>query len=136
MTPAVRWPLHNCRPVIQIVLNSSSGQAKVCSLVADTGAGGSQTVFELILQDRVCLQFGGIPMGQVQLAGAYTGSFPIYLLEVCIPQLSFTEPVPTVGVPGLPAGFDGIAGFKFLNRFNYGNFGDPMGFGIETLPTP
>jgi hypothetical protein len=27
--------------------------------------------------------------------------------------------------------FDGIACFRFLNRFTYGNFGDPGQFGLE-----
>ncbi|HUY31727.1 MAG TPA: hypothetical protein VMV69_03030 [Pirellulales bacterium] len=30
-----------------------------------------------------------------------------------------------------PAGFDGVACFGFLNRFTYGNFGDPHQFGLE-----
>ena len=27
---------------------------------------------------------------------------------------------------------DGIAGFRFLNRFTFGNFGNPSEFGLET----
>jgi hypothetical protein len=33
----------------------------------------------------------------------------------------------------LPPGLDGLAGFRFLNTFNYGNFGDPDQFCLETL---
>jgi hypothetical protein len=36
-----------------------------------------------------------------------------------------------VGVRSVPAGFDGIACFAFLDRFTYGNFGDPGQFGLE-----
>jgi hypothetical protein len=31
----------------------------------------------------------------------------------------------------VPRPFDGIACFRFLNRFTYGNFGDPNQFGLE-----
>jgi hypothetical protein len=34
-------------------------------------------------------------------------------------------------VPAYPVGFGGIACFRFLNRFTYGNFGDPNQFGLE-----
>jgi hypothetical protein len=36
-----------------------------------------------------------------------------------------------VDVPAVPAGLDGLAGFRFLNRFSHGNFGDPGQFGLE-----
>jgi hypothetical protein len=101
--------------------------------VADTGAGSRQSGFQLILIESDCLQFGGFLMGQVQLGGAYAGSFPLYLVEIRIPQLNFHEPVPVVGVSQLPRGFDGIAGFKFLNRFHYGNFGNAASFGLDLL---
>ena len=102
--------------------------------MADTGAGTRQSVFQLILEDNDCLQSGGILMGHVQLGGAYSGSFPVYLVKVRIPLLNFDEPVPVVGVSQVPSGFDGIAGFKFLNRFHYGNFGNPDCFGLDLLP--
>ena len=70
-------------------------------------------------------------MGHVQLGGAYSGSFPVYLLQVRIPQLKIDEPLPVVGVTRVPPGFDGIASFRFLNRFHYGNFGNPDSFGLE-----
>jgi len=31
----------------------------------------------------------------------------------------------------LPPGFNGLACFGFVNRFTYGNFGDPSQFGLE-----
>ncbi len=75
-------------------------------------------------------------MGHVQLGGAYTGSFPLYLVAVRISQLNFDEPVPVVGITYVPQGFDGIAGFKFLNRFHYGNLGNPDVFGLDMLAGP
>jgi hypothetical protein len=48
--------------------------------------------------------------------------------------VSFDDSVPVVGVSSVPRGFDGIACFKFLRRFSYGNFGNPDGFGLEPLP--
>lgn len=135
--PFVQWPLQSHRPVIQIVLPSlSRGQPAVRCLVADTGAGTRQSVFQLILAERECVQSGGILMGQVNLGGAYVGPFPIYLVEVHIPQLNFDEPVPIVGVSQVPQAFDGIAGFKFLQRFHYGNFGNPDVFGLDLLQMP
>lgn len=49
-----------------------------------------------------------------------------------MPALGFARKVRVVGVPSVPAGFDGIACFGFLNRFHYGNFGDPGQFGLES----
>jgi hypothetical protein len=68
---------------------SSGGHDLVRRLIADTGAGTRQSVFQLVLLENDCLQCGGIPMGQVQLGGASSGSFPLYLVEVRIPQLNF-----------------------------------------------
>ena len=129
--PAAPWFLQNHRPVIEIVLCASGGHDLVRSLVADTGAGTRQSVFQLILDENDCLQCGAILIDHVQLGGAYSGVFPIYLVDIRLPQLNFDEPVPVVGVSHVPPGFDGIAGFKFLNRFHYGNFGKPDYFGLE-----
>jgi hypothetical protein len=67
----------------------------------------------------------------VNLGGAYVGSFPLYDVAVQLPALGFTKNLRVVGVLSLFAGFDGIACFSFLNRFNYGNFGNPSLFGLE-----
>jgi hypothetical protein len=134
--PAVQWPLQNDRPVIEIVMSASGGQDLVRRLIADTGAGTRQSVFQLLLEEIDCLQSGAILIDHVQLGGAYSGVFPVYLVDVRIPQLSFDDPVPVVGVSQVPPGFDGIAGFKFLNRFHYGNLGEPDSFGLDLLPIP
>jgi hypothetical protein len=126
-----QWILQNDRPVIEIVLSASGGHELVRKLIADTGAGNRQSVFQLVLDENDCLQSGAILIDHIELGGAYSGVFPIYLVNVRIPQLNFDEPVPVVGVSHVPEGFDGIAGFRFLNQFNYGNFGNPDYFCLE-----
>ena len=115
--PAAQWLLQYDRPVIEIVLSGSGGQDLVRSLIADTGAGARREVFQLILDENDCLRCGGTLMGHVQLGGAYSGFFPVYAMNIRIPQLNF-------------------AGFKFLNQFHYGNFGDPDCFGLDPLAVP
>jgi hypothetical protein len=134
--PAAQWLLHNDRPVIEIELSTSAGQDLIRILVADTGAGTRQEVFQLLLDEKDCLQCGAILIDHVQLDGAYSGVFPVYLLDVGVPLLHFDEPVPVIGASQVPPGFDGIACFMFLNRFHHGNFGNPDFFGLDPLPTP
>jgi hypothetical protein len=100
-------------------------------LLADTGAGSAISGVALILKETDCIDCGGALHPSVQLGGAYVGSFPIYELAVRIPALGFDQHIRAVGVPTIPAGFDGIACFSFLNRFTYGNLGDPGQFGLE-----
>ena len=126
------WPLRNGRPCVQVVLVlAQGGPTIVRNLLADTGAGSLLSRFELILDEDDCLLCGGKPLQPVILGGAYSGSFPIYLLPVQIAALGFSQNVRAVGVPSVLAGFDGIACFSFVNRFRYGNFGDPAIFGLE-----
>jgi hypothetical protein len=132
--PLVEWPLYADRPVLEVMLAlAAGGHDLVRRLVVDTGAGSRRDVFELILDEDDCLHGGGIPIHQVQLSGAYHGVFPVYLVDVRIPGLSFDDSVPVVGVSSVPRGFDGIACFKFLRRFSYGNFGNPDRFGLDPL---
>jgi hypothetical protein len=131
--PRAQWPLHHGRPVVRVILTLAQGfQQVVRTLLADTGAGTSNAGFELLLEENDCLLCGGIPLPGVVLGGAYTGSHPVYLVRVQLPGLSFDHQVPSVGVSSVPAGLDGIACFQFLNRFTYGNFGDPGRFGLQT----
>jgi hypothetical protein len=65
------------------------------------------------------------------LGGAYTGPFSLYERRVFIPNLGFSKRVRAVGVPTTPPNFDGIAGFRFLSRFTYGNFASKAQFGLE-----
>ena len=127
--PPVRWGLRNRRPVVELTLPFARGRRR---LLADTGAGSADSNFELLLREADCERASDAVVGQVQLGRAYTGWFNVYLIEVRIPRLQFAEAVPVVGVPHVPDGFDGIACFKFLNRFHYGNFGDADRFGLES----
>lgn len=130
--PRVLWPLVHGRPCVEVVLTlTPTGQPLPRKLLADTGAGSDKSGVDLILDENDCLHCGGIPLTSVAFRGAYAGSFPLYELRVAIPALSFGEPVFAAGVQSLPAGFDGIACFGFLNRFTFGNFGDHGGFGLE-----
>jgi hypothetical protein len=131
--PRVEWPLRNGRPWVEVVLTlAPAGQPLVRALLADTGAGSSNSIFDLILDEVDCVLCGGIPGASVALGGAYVGSFPLYDVSVQIPTLGFAKNLRVVGVPALLAGFEGIACFSFLNRFHYGNFGDRGVFGLES----
>lgn len=130
--PRVTWPHRHGRPIIEIaIVPASGGQPLTRSLIADTGGGTSHSGFELVLSHSDCLFAGGKPAWPITLAGAYAGKFVVYLVPVGIPAIGFTGSVPAIAVPTPPAGFDGIACFRFLNRFIYGNFGDPSKFGLE-----
>jgi len=127
--PRSVWSLLGGRPVIEVILTlAQGGRPVVRTLLADTGAGPRQAHFELILEDLAC---AGNPAYPVVLGGAYTGSFPTYVLRVQMPALGFDRQIRAVGVRSPPAGVDGIACFRFLCRFTYGNFGNPAQFGIE-----
>jgi hypothetical protein len=131
--PRIVWPLHQSRPLAKIVLFRAADQEPFSrSLLADTGAGTGNSDFELILENNDCLLAGGNKDPDIRLHGAYKGVFPLYLLRVLIPALGFDEVVPVVAAPVDLTGFDGIARFRFLNRFGYGNFGNPNQFGLET----
>lgn len=131
--PRVFWPLLLDRPIVEVELPlTTGGPALVRRLIADTGAGTAQAGFELLLPEDDCLRCGGIPAHPVILGGAYTGAFPVYVVRIQIPPLSFDHHLRGAAVPASPAGFDGIACFRFLNRFAYGKFGDQSQFGLET----
>lgn len=128
----IQWPLRYGRPMIEVSLGSGHSRApSMRALLADTGAGHAQSRFELLLSENDCLMFGGIPLRPVKLGGAYVGSFRVYLIQVRIGPFAFDKAVRAVGVPSPPAGFDGIACFRFLTRFRYGNIADPRQFGLE-----
>lgn len=127
-----QWPLLYDRPAIEIVLTPANGGQKVTrTLLADAGAGNAKAPFELLLEENDCLLFSGKPTQMVPLSGAYSGSFPLYVVRVQIPSLGFDDDVPVLGVSRPPKRLDGIAGFRFLNRFTYGNFGDAGAFALE-----
>src|SRR5271169_4046549 len=128
--PRVTWPLLNDRPAVHVVV-LLGGQPTTIDLHADTGAGSASSVFDLLLLERDCWLCGR-PTGKlIPLTGAYAGG-PYYLfsVRVQIPALTFDADLCAVGVPVVPDGFRGVAGFRLLNRFDYGNFGNPALFGL------
>lgn len=130
--PRVSWTLLHGRPRVDIVLTPAGGGPPVIrTLLADTGAGTANSRFELLLTQPDCLAFGGKRLQRIVLGRAYTGPHPAYLIRIRIPGLGFDQYLPAAGVASPPVGFDGIAGYRFLNRFTYGNFGDRTKFGLE-----
>jgi hypothetical protein len=124
------WRLRRRRPNIEVRLPLATGR-RIRRLIADTGGASDKAPFELILLDEDCKTVNGIVEGEVSLAGAYSGWFSVYSVKVEIPKLSFLSSVRIAGVSRVPDGFDGIACFRFLNRFHYGNFGDRKSFGLK-----
>ena len=127
------WLLQQNMPVIEVQLNDKFGFSHKRILLADTGAGPRYAPFELVLSDADCKLHNGLKVDQVGIGGAIKGSFPVYRLEIEIPDLSLVCRVTSVAVPAaqLPEGLQGIAGFRFLNSFTYGNFGNASEFGLE-----
>jgi hypothetical protein len=125
--------LHQGRPAIEIILTQlANGQPLRRQCLADTGAGTTHSRYELLLEESDCLLCGGQPLRAVGLGGAYRGPYNLYSLRVQVPALGFDQAIPVAAVPVNVPGFDGLACFRFLNRFTYGNFGDPSLFGLET----
>jgi hypothetical protein len=130
--PRVQWPLHLGRPCIQVVLiPRPAGPALLRTLLADTGAVTRTAGFDLLLADADCRLCGGQAYRSVRLGGAYAGPLPVYNLRVQLPALGFDQGLVAVGIPQPAPGFDGSACFCFLDRFTYGNFGDPTQLGLE-----
>ena len=132
MMAKVIWPLAAERPTVRVVLMAvHNGQSFERTLLADTGAGTTRSRFELILSNTDWTTCGTRTGQTVRLSGAYQGMFAVALVRVQIPVLGFDQHVRAVGVAAAPKDVDGIASFRFLNRFTYGNFGDPQQFGLE-----
>ncbi len=128
----VLWPFHHNRPSIQVTLVPAAGGSPVTrTLLPDTGAGSLAIRFHLLLPLADCLLCGGVLSHDVNLGGAYRGKHRVYLVYVEIPGLAFRGAIWAAAIAKPPQGFDGLAGFRFLNRFTYGNFGDKRQFGLE-----
>ena len=127
--PRVSWPLQNGRPVIRL------RQEYTRTLLADTGGGRWNSRWDVILSTDDCRLFGLNQVGLVHLGGAYSGDFPLVMVRAAIPALQVTCNLIAVAIPSaqLRPGTDGLAGFRFLNSFHYGNFGNPEQFGMEPL---
>ena len=131
--PRVTWPLLNHRPSVRIDVVAVDGQSSTTfDLHADTGAGAASSAFDLILLESDCWSFGNPSGSFMHLTGAHAGGpYWLFHVRVQIPALSFATSLTAVGVPAVPDGFRGVAGFRLLNRFDYGNFGNPAQFGLE-----
>jgi hypothetical protein len=127
------WSLRGGRPVIEVDLNRGIPTSATRTLLADTGAGSVLSSWELVLREGDCTLFGPAPLGAVNLGGAYVGRFLVYSVEVALPAQGLVRWVAAVAVPEshLPLGLDGIAGFRFLNQFTHGNFGQRDRFGLQ-----
>jgi hypothetical protein len=129
--PRVTWPFVTDRPAVRIGV-MLGGQLTTIVLHADTGAGATSSAFELILLESDCWRCGNPLPWLMDLTGAHAGGpYHLFRVRVQIPALAFDDVLTAVGVPTVPIGFRGVAGFRFLNRFTYGNFGDPAHFGLE-----
>jgi hypothetical protein len=128
------WNLVRNRPAIEVALTApGTGVLHPRMLLADTGAGSNTAPFDLLLDEEDCLLLSDRSGSIANLSGAYAGTFRVYIVHIRLEELDFSEEVKAVGIENPPRGFDGIAGFRFLNRFTYGNFGadDQFGLAIE-----
>lgn len=129
----VFWSLHHGRPCIEVQIKRTiDGLMLTRRLLADTGAGPVFSTFDLLLGAADCLRCSVAFVRTVQLAGAYRGMFPIHVVPVHIASLGLSANFRAVASNSVPPGFDGIACFRFLNQFTYGNFGQSHQFGLET----
>ena len=129
----VTWELVRNRPAIRLLLcEPRTGREHSRVLLADTGAGSKIAPFELLLDEEDCLLYSSQVGQMTTLSGAYSGEFRVYDVSIRIDDLSELHGITAVGVDKTPPGFDGIAGFRFLRRFTYGNFGDSGQFGLES----
>jgi hypothetical protein len=127
-----QWSLVRGRPIVPVVLTLQPGSQRVKrNLLADTGARAAHGGFDVLLAQTDCRLCARKQLKPVVLGGAYAGLFPVYVVRVEIPELAFNHYIRAVGVPTVPAGLGGLACFRFLNRFSYGNFGNPAQFGLE-----
>lgn len=132
--PRATWAFQSNRPIVEVEIADidDGGVTGKRRLLVDTGAGSDKSAFELLLSETDCRTCGTYVFQDVKLGGAFSGSYPVYAIRVLIPALGFDDFVRAVAVPTTPPHMDGIAAFRFLNRFTYGNFGRMVQFGLET----
>jgi len=116
--PRNQWVLSRGRPVIEVELtDATTGDFLPRLMLADTGAGDALAGFELILHEDDCQRSSDSPSHTASLGGAYSGIYLVYSVRIQIPAIGFDDNIPVVGVPDLDEDLDGIACFRFLNRF-------------------
>ncbi len=132
--PRQTWLLQNEVPVIEVLLREPfTGFWSNRTLLADTGAGPRHAPFEIVLSHADIAKFSEQELGSAGVSGAIHGKLLIYKVFLEIPGLGLSQHVRALSAPAasLLAGLDGIAAFRFLNLFIYGNFGSPAHFGLE-----
>ena len=132
--PRASWPLVAGQPIVQIDLKeTSSGATLTRTLLADTGGGSALMPVHLALSIEDVAHCGGIFRGYIGAGGAIEGRFKVYALDIIVPALHLVSLVNVMAVPAeiLPDGLQGVACFRFLNSFSYGNFGNPAEFALE-----
>jgi len=136
LKPRQTWLLQNDLPVIEVLLlEPFTGSWESRILLADTGAGPRFSLFEIVLSHADIARFGQQELGEVSVSGALQGRMTVFSLQLQIPRLGVDLSVDALSAPSssLIGGLDGIAAFRFLNSFSYGNFGSPHEFGLEVL---
>ncbi len=134
IVPRQSRPLVNSCPAIEVLLREPfTGATSSRILLADTGAGARFGPADLILSPRDIEPFAISQTGSAGTSGALQGQYPVFLMELEMPALGIFCSVRVLSVPATHffPGFDGIACFRFLNSFTYGNFGNPAEFGLE-----
>lgn len=129
--PRAEWSVAAGRPVVQVELHTTQGWSPTRMLLADSGAGSLNSLFDVVLAESDCRRCSRRPFGTVSLRGAFVGSHPVHMVRLRIAQLAFDRYVRVVATASLPPGLDGIACFRFLSLFTYGNFGSRTTFGLE-----
>jgi len=128
------WPLQDGQPVVHLYLREGkTGILLPRVLLADTGAGDSTNITELVIAENDGARFGGRYLGDMGAGGAVQGVFPVRRVLIEMPALNVSRIVAAMIVPSaqLPSGLNGIVTYRFLNSFTFGNFGDKAGFGLE-----
>ena len=105
------------------------------TLLVDTGGGSALVPVDLVLSVADVSRCRSRLQSYVGSGGAIEGSFEVRSLQIAMPTLGLVRRVNVMVVPAisLPDGLGGIACFRFLNAFNYGNGGNPAEFALETV---
>lgn len=134
--PRACWQIQHGRPVIEVTFYPPGhGQEVSRVLLADTGGGTLYSAWDLILTEGDCQLLNHGDVSPITLSGAFAGTFSTFYVHAAIPALGTSHTLVAVAVPAgrFSLGIDGIAGFRFLNTFHYGNFGDGTQFCLETV---
>ena len=134
--PRASWPLINGQPVIEIEFEDKfNGSIITRTLLVDTGGGSALVPVDLVLSVADVTRCRSRLQSYVGSGGAIEGSFEVRSVGISIPKLNLVRRINVMVVPAetLPDGLGGIACFRFLNSFTYGNGGNPAEFVLESL---